>query len=298
MDDTRDPVPDSDGQSLPTRRELREAEEAEARNDMGVSGPDATDPEDGTPAVDGDHDPSAEPIVDEDADPDMADAGVEQGGAPTEVMDPVEDDAPTAVMDPVDAPGDDAPETADGGQGTDGVAADGTAPADEPVSSERNWMGVTAFVTALLALSPVAIILGHLGLRAAKNGKATNRSFALAGTILGWVALVATGVGVYFYLQGPPAAQIDVYAQQDIHAVGAEVATQVVASNAMPVLSDSGTEYMVGDVTIASELEGAHEMTLTGDAPASWCLDLTYEGGENDAYSYLPTEGVVEGACS
>lgn len=273
MDDTREPGTGADGDNLPTRRELREAEEASVRNDLGVSGPDAEVPGDDA-AVEGDYDPSAQPVD-------------EMDEARTEVLDPVGDGASqTAVMDPVEVDG-----------AAEVPAENDRADAAEEPSTERNWMGVAGFVAALLALSPIAIILGHLGLSAAKKGKATNRSVSLAAAILGWIALIATAVGVWAYLQGPPAAQIDVYAQEDIHAVGAEVATQAVETGDMPVLADSGTEYTVGDVTIPSALEGAHEMTLTGSAPATWCLDLTYEGGENDAYSYLPTEGVVEGAC-
>ncbi|WP_062077146.1 DUF4190 domain-containing protein [Demequina globuliformis] len=284
MDNTQGPAPEFDGESMPTRRELREQADAATRNDLGVSGPDAAGVEGQPPAVDGDTDTAAVDIDEIETGP--AERAVVDG-EPTEVFDPVVDgDAqPTAVMDPV---GDDADRAHE--------AHDSAETPGEP-GADKNWMGVSAFVAALLALSPVAIILGHLGLSAAKKGEATNRPFALAGAVLGWIALVATGVGVWFYLQGPVPAQVDVQAQQDIHAVGAEVATQVVATDALPVLADSGSEYTVGDVTIASELETSHEVTLTGTAPADWCLDLTYEGGENAAYSYLPTQGVVEGAC-
>ena len=69
-----------------------------------------------------------------------------------------------------------------------------------PADSRRNWLGLTSFIASLLGGGLIAIVLGHLGLRAAAQGKATNRGTALAGTILGYVgvvvlsgALVATG---------------------------------------------------------------------------------------------------------
>jgi hypothetical protein len=69
-----------------------------------------------------------------------------------------------------------------------------------PADSSRNWLGLTAFILSVLGGGLIAIVLGHLGLRAAARGKATNHETALAGTILGYVgvvilcgALVATG---------------------------------------------------------------------------------------------------------
>jgi hypothetical protein len=69
---------------------------------------------------------------------------------------------------------------------------EGGAP-NEPADSRRNWMGLTAFIASLLGGGLIAIVLGHLGLRAAARGKATNRATALAGTILGYVGVVALG---------------------------------------------------------------------------------------------------------
>src|SRR5690554_5888488 len=65
-------------------------------------------------------------------------------------------------------------------------------------SHDRNWVGYAAFATGALALSVVAIVLGHLGLKASTQGRAANRDFALAGLILGYIGLVATTVGVWF----------------------------------------------------------------------------------------------------
>ncbi len=61
-----------------------------------------------------------------------------------------------------------------------------------PVSTQKDWMGVTALVLSLATLLTGVtwiggIIFGHLGLAAAKRGEASNRSMALAGALIGWV---------------------------------------------------------------------------------------------------------------
>ncbi|PKQ17879.1 MAG: hypothetical protein CVT68_06210 [Actinobacteria bacterium HGW-Actinobacteria-8] len=61
-----------------------------------------------------------------------------------------------------------------------------------PVSTEKDWMGITSLVLSLATLVTGftwigGIIFGHLGLAAARRGEASNRGMALAGTIIGWV---------------------------------------------------------------------------------------------------------------
>lgn len=60
------------------------------------------------------------------------------------------------------------------------------------VSTEKDWMGITALVLSLASLLTGftwigGIIFGHMGLAAARRGEASNRGLALAGTIIGWV---------------------------------------------------------------------------------------------------------------
>ncbi len=62
--------------------------------------------------------------------------------------------------------------------------------ADEADKS-RNWMGISSFVASAIGLGPVGIVLGHLGLRAVKRRRATNGGMALAGTVVGYVSVVA-----------------------------------------------------------------------------------------------------------
>lgn len=99
-----------------------------------------------------------------------------------------------------------------GGPGSPEPPEDGTP--NGPADSGRNWLGLTAFIASLLGGGLIAIVLGHLGLRAAARGKATNRGTALAGTILGYVgvvvlcgALAATGTLAGIFPLGSSAPQ-------------------------------------------------------------------------------------------
>ncbi len=62
--------------------------------------------------------------------------------------------------------------------------------------TDKNWMGITSLILSLVGVSLGGIILGHLGLGAAKRGEASNRGVALAGTIVGWVGLALSVVWV------------------------------------------------------------------------------------------------------
>lgn len=164
---------------------------------------------------------------------------------------------------------------------------------------DRDWMGVTAFVAGALLLSPVAIVLGHLGLNAANKGRARHRSFAVAGLILGYVGLVATAVGVWLLVsERVDPAQIDVQAQQDVTAVGAAAATHAVETGTMPQVEQTDAGYSVAGEIIEPHLETQHSLTFTGTSASDWCLDITYSGGDQTAVSYTATGGMAPGACA
>lgn len=72
-----------------------------------------------------------------------------------------------------------------------------------PASMEANalgsWalgLGIASFVLLGIFLSIPAVILGHKGMRAADEGRATNRGIAQAGFILGIINIVLFVVGV------------------------------------------------------------------------------------------------------
>ncbi|MCB2411392.1 DUF4190 domain-containing protein [Demequina sp. TTPB684] len=87
-------------------------------------------------------------------------------------------------------------------------AAAAPQPAGRNPSGERtdsNWLGITSLVLSLATfvtgVSWIAgIVLGHMGLAAVKRGEASNRSFALAGVVIGWVfaALTLLAIAGFF----------------------------------------------------------------------------------------------------
>lgn len=170
----------------------------------------------------------------------------------------------------------------------------------EEEQRRRNWLGISAFVTGVLGLSVVAIVLGHLGLSAVKKGRATNRPWALAGTILGYIGLAATlALGAAYYAgvvdqwQG---STHDAHAQADVNAVGREMALAWADTGEAPVVVQGSGEYVVNSTTIDAQLTVDATLTDSIVSPVSWCVMIAYEGGNQDAYTYLPDQGVVEGA--
>jgi hypothetical protein len=71
-----------------------------------------------------------------------------------------------------------------------GDPPDGAPPPTIEGNASRNWMGIASFVASAIGLGPVGVVLGHLGLREAKRGRATNAGMALAGTVVGYVSIV------------------------------------------------------------------------------------------------------------
>jgi len=75
-------------------------------------------------------------------------------------------------------------------------ASEASSGVDEPGRTGKNWMGLAAVIASLVGAGLVGIVLGHLALRAVRLGKATNRSLALAGTVLGYASVAAIGGGL------------------------------------------------------------------------------------------------------
>ncbi|MFW7414837.1 DUF4190 domain-containing protein [Demequina sp. SO4-18] len=269
---------------------------------LSESAPTPADASPPTPASAGD--PSVPADQDERAAADPDPAAGSPGEDDTQVMDPV-DDQSTQVMDPVEddpeprrapwapVPSDRGDEDAD-----DEDADDATAQVPAEPSTDRNWLGVAAFVTGALALSVVAIVLGHLGLSAAKRRRANNRSFSIAGLILGYLGLILTAAGAWLYLSDPSSgADMDARAQQDVSAVGAAAATDASQSGQLPDVEQVEAGYRVGDDTITAHLTGDPSLAFTGTTATNWCLSISYEGGEQSAFHYVATSGMAAGPC-
>ena len=79
------------------------------------------------------------------------------------------------------------------------------APTYAPTNTANNWMGVTSLILSLssfifgITCIP-GVIIGHLGLSAAKKGTANNRGLALAGVIIGWVFLGFGLLGIALFV--------------------------------------------------------------------------------------------------
>ncbi|MGC4174654.1 DUF4190 domain-containing protein [Demequina sp.] len=58
-----------------------------------------------------------------------------------------------------------------------------------PNPTPNTWMNIVALVTALLGMVIVPIIFGHLGVKAANEGKADLKGLGLAGLIIGYIEL-------------------------------------------------------------------------------------------------------------
>lgn len=209
-------------------------------------------------------------------------------------------DDPVLSTEP-ELPNDQAP-TSGSSQEAAGASAepsDGPNPDPATHARGRNWLGYVAFVSGAFAVSLPAVAVGHLGLSAAKRGEASNRDFALAGLILGYIGLIVTAVGVWLFVADPTSpARVDIQAQQDVAAVGAAAATAAIETEQRPevTLTDSG--YGVAGEHIETHLLGERTLTLTGEGMAGWCLDIAYEGGEHPAFSYTATSGMAEGRCA
>lgn len=172
---------------------------------------------------------------------------------------------------------------------------------DRPLDSDggsRNWMGLAATITGALGLSVVAIVLGHLGLTAVKTGTANNRTFALAGTILGYIGLAATGaLAAWYILILAPTYDTelnDVKAQVDAAAVGREIGLHSTTSGALPTVVQTADGYIVENVTVPAALTVERTLTFVGNSITDWCLLLVFEGGSVDAYSYTSSDGLAE----
>jgi hypothetical protein len=169
-------------------------------------------------------------------------------------------------------------------------------------SHERNWIGLSAFIAGALGLSILAIPLGHLGLAAVKNGAANNRAFALAGTILGYIGLVAAAAlaAGYVWIFAPAQDRDvnDINARVDVTAVGREIALYVIDEGTLPTVVLALDGYIVDTVTVPAALETDRTLAVVETSATDWCVLLTYNGGDDEAVSYFSGTGFESGgAC-
>ncbi len=187
--------------------------------------------------------------------------------------------APTEVMEPADA---------------DAEAPDDPA-LGSPGAQPQSRLGIAAFVTGALGVWVAAIPLGHLGMNAARRGREETRSFAMAGTILGYLGLALTAVLVWFLVRGPQPETVDAYAHHDVVEVGNAVGAALAAQGDLPAVEVAGEGYAVGDASLAGALDTQRTVTLTEVGDDGWCLELDYVGGNAGSWSFDSAQGVTEG---
>lgn len=208
-------------------------------------------------------------------------------------------DGPTADGDNADghiADRDNAVADSDAGTGDDASAQGSVATS----SSRRNALGVWGVVSGALLLFPIALVLGHMGLRANRNGDANNKSVALAGVILGYLglaaALVGTAIALFVVWPNVDAQNTDNAAKADVINIGNAMVVVTVGGSDIPAVQQLGSAWSVGDQSVPMQLRTEQTVTVTGDGPAGWCVTLSYQGGNESDVSYSPTGGLTESA--
>ncbi|PKQ27294.1 MAG: hypothetical protein CVT64_02370 [Actinobacteria bacterium HGW-Actinobacteria-4] len=174
------------------------------------------------------------------------------------------------------------------------------------VSTKKNWMGVVSLVFGVLGGGVIGLVLGIMGLNAAKRGEATNRGVALAGVIinsviLGLLALVFVVVGAMAVV-GPQRTDTlsvgycfdepDVYMEDGIEVVGEYTLTPCDQPH-------YGEVYYVGTMTDAI-YPGTDAVDTRVDqicyTQAEYWLDLDNPNAQYYSYYYPTARGFADGA--
>jgi len=111
---------------------------------------------------------------------------------------------PSGPPSPTYAPPTEPAEAAGPGEPGSAVPPDGYAeayghpgaPAPRP---PLNGLAVAALICGILGLAPAAIVLGHVGFAQARRSGQRGRGLAIAGFLLGYLALVLLVLGVVLY---------------------------------------------------------------------------------------------------
>ena len=167
---------------------------------------------------------------------------------------------------------------------------------EDKADADRTWFGYVSVVTGALGLSVIAIVFGHLGLRAVRRGDARRREFALAGTILGYIGLVAGAGAAWWLLYGPQVQETrDALVQADVIALGSAIATEMIDGDDLPTVYREGDTYVVESDVIEAHYLGETTLSLVGTRFDNWCVSLAFSGGSVAGFSYTATGGVTPG---
>jgi len=189
-----------------------------------------------------------------------------------------------------------------------------------PSTDQNNWYGIVALVAGLIGAGVVAVVFGHLGLRAAHDLRATNRKLSLAGTILGWVEVGAVGAAL---LSFGLAAQNRAEDAQDVAAAHDAAALYAAMQPVWTATVDKGLTFGSGgriwidqqrvfgtsvknDVWQFGKDAPVDVMTATAASPSYWhlaydtgnpyvltCIEVGYGDGKKSHVYYDSTLGVT-----
>lgn len=179
-----------------------------------------------------------------------------------------------------------------------GASSTGGAP------TSRNWMGVTSLITALLGLSLVAIVTGHLGLKAARRGQADNRSIARAGTIVGYLglglSLAAITLGIFAFVDARRYQQDDL-AQDDAFRLSAAVFDAWADPASPPEVSDgySGFYEIDGVAAVArtARMSTFVYVMINPNDLSDKCVSIQYSDGKKYYATVSSSTGFSNESC-
>lgn len=169
----------------------------------------------------------------------------------------------------------------------------------QQASGEKNILGILALVAPFVAFSAVGIVLGHLALRAVKQGKANNKGIAMAGTIVSWVFTafsivgILTAIAIPIYLTQQEKAD-EAAVKADLSNLQFAVVAAYAETGAMPDVTLDGGIATVGDrtVPISTDVTSFDYVLLDGE---SFCIGIEYAGFKS--YSIQETGTAQWGSC-
>ncbi len=170
---------------------------------------------------------------------------------------------------------------------------------DDASVAGGDGVGIAAFVAGCLALGPVAIVLGAIGLARWRSGAASRRSWPLAGLVLGVVGTLLLLAGWLLHV-GTERSEGTVlaHAQVDVITVGnALVARHVAdpqATDVDVVVEDDA--YVVAGDRVPRVSADVAAVSYAGSTAWDWCVTLVAGADGSTTVGYAATAGLVE-AC-
>lgn len=148
-------------------------------------------------------------------------------------------------------------------------------PTAQPQNGSRNVLGILSIIFPFVCLAPVGIILGHLGLSAAKKGLANNRGLALAGTIVSYVVTALSIPFIVLVIFGiNEESKHDGYVDSDLRALQSEVLSQWDGDSAnLPYVTTTSSGYLVGDEAVDGKADLEDVFVFVDSSGSGVCVE-------------------------